>query len=66
MQTRHACKGQRALHSGLPQDTKNEGETGFARLIWIMPFFTPKTENNWKYLGNSGDLGVVYTANESN
>lgn len=66
MQTGYTWTKSFALRFNARHDRKMRGETGFARLTWIMPFFTPKIENNWKYLGNSGDLEIVYTANENN
>lgn len=47
-------------------DEKIRGEPVLPDLFGFCIFFNPKIESNWKYLGNSGDLGVVYIAHENN
>lgn len=46
----------------------NRGRRGEAALLGLpdYAFLTPQIESNWKYLGNSGDSRLVYTADENN
>lgn len=46
----------------------NRKRRGKAALLGLLDyaFLTPQIESNWKYLGNSGDLRLVYTADENN
>lgn len=63
----HSCRWQMALHSGIIRDAIEKGG-GEAALLGLpdYAFLTPQIESNWKYLGNSGDSRLVYTADENN